>query len=311
MNFREFPINQSIIRTFLHNGEEREYCFRRIYITKVAKTMKEPPSEPMLYGKYFETLCLGKSSGYDVRDLPRKKLTKKMEAENAVRKVEKKPLLQGEKYLDHIRVDDQVTRFKSLVKQHKIIITDSNVQVPILTEWEQDPDVYLSCEIDIFPTTILLPDEEDGNIPKMIAAIIDLKLTSDIHATYGEFCYGSPQFLDLIQAKMYHYMVRNINKKLNPGLSGLISETVQSLIDKNAIKFLLWIFNYKKEVLEDKFIQVKWDKNKEAELHESIRKTISSLEVGEQQKWPTNPVFHLCSKCPWKECPDRVKIQSV
>jgi hypothetical protein len=265
----------------------------------------------MLYGKYFETQCLGKSSGYDVNDLPRKKLTKKMEAENAVRKVEKKPLLKGEKYLDHIRVDDQITRFHALVKQHKIIITGNNVQVPILTMWDQDPDVLLSAELDVFPTTILLPDEEDENKLKMYAAIIDLKLTADIHATYGEYCYGSPQFLDLIQAKMYHYVVRNINKKLNPTLTGLITDTVQSLIDKNAIQFLLWIFGYKKEVLEDKFIKVSWDATKEAELHESIRKTVSSLEMGEKLDWPTNPIFHLCKGCPWKECPDRIKIQTI
>jgi hypothetical protein len=311
MNFIDFPINQSIIRAFLHNGNEREYCYRRIYLTKIIRSVREAPSDPMLYGKYFETKCLGRSSGYDVNDLPRKALTKKMIAENSVRKKEKKPLLQGEKYLDHIRVDDQINRFKALVKQHKIIITDSNIQVPILTVWDQDPDVLLSAELDIFPTTIMLPDEDEGNVMKMWAAIIDLKLTADVNATYGEFCYGSPQFLDLIQAKMYHYVVRNINHKLNPNLSGLISKTVQSLIDKNAIQFLLWIFNYKKDVLEDKFIRVKWDPTKEAELHESIRKTVSSLEKGEKEDWPTNPVFHLCKSCPWHECPDRVKIQTV
>jgi hypothetical protein len=311
MNFIDFPINQSIIRTFLHNGEEREYCFRRIYLTKIIRTLKEAPSEPMLYGKYFETKCLGKSSGYDVKDLPRKALTKKVIAENAVRKVEGKPPLQGEKYLDHIRVDDQILRFDALVKQYKIIITKENVQVPILTVWDQDPDVLLSAELDVFPTTILLPDETDNNIVKMFAAIIDLKLTADINATYGEYCYGNPAYLDLIQAKMYHYVVRNINKKLNPTLSGLITNTVQSLIDKNLIQFLLWIFNYKKDVLEDKFIRVSWDKNKEAELHESIRKTVSTLEMGEKLDWPTNPVFHLCKSCPWHDCPDKIKIQTI
>jgi hypothetical protein len=271
----------------------------------------EAPSDPMLYGKYFETKCLGRSSGYDVNDLPRKALTKKIIAENAVRKKEKKPLLQGEKYLDHIRVDDQILRFHALIKQYKIIVTNNNVQVPIVTVWDQDPDVLLKAELDIFPTTIILPDEEDSNIPKMWAAIIDLKLTADVNATYGEFSYGSPQFLDLIQAKMYHYVVRNINKQLNPHLDGLITKTVQSLIDKNAIQFLLWIFNYKKDKLEDKFIRVAWDPTKEAELHESIRKTVSSLEKGEHEGWPTNPVFHLCKSCPWKECPDRVKIQTI
>ncbi|KKP51032.1 MAG: hypothetical protein UR43_C0028G0003 [candidate division TM6 bacterium GW2011_GWF2_33_332] len=310
MNFHDFPINQSIIRTFLHNGEEKEYCFRRIYITKIKRSLKEVPSDPMLYGKYFETKCLGKSSGYDVKDLPRKKLTKKMEAENAVRKAEGKPLLPGEKYLDHIRVDDQINRFNALIKQHKIIIADHNVQVPILTVWDQDPDVLLSAELDVFPTTILIKLKDDVE-PRLYAAIIDLKLTADINATYGDYCYGSPQYLDLIQAKMYHYVVRNINKKFNPTLSGLITNTIQSLIDKNLIVFLLWVFGYKKDVLEDKFIDVSWDKTKEAELHESIRKTVSSLEAGEKLDWPTNPVFHLCKSCPWFACPDRVRIQTV
>lgn len=304
MNFHQFPINQSIIRTFLHNGEEREYCYRRIYLTKIKRVFKDAPSDPMLYGKYFETKCLGKSSGYNVTDLARKKLTKKAIAENAVRSKEGRPPLLGEKYLDHIRVDDQITRFHALVKQYKIIIADLNVQVPILTVWDQDPDVLLSAELDIFPTTILLENE-------LFAAIIDLKLTADVNSTYGEFCYGKPEYLDLIQAKMYHYVVRNINKKLNPGLDGLITDTIQRLIDKDMIQFLLWIFSYKTEVLEDKFIRVSWDKNKEAELHESIRKTVSSLEVGEKLDWPTNPLYHLCNKCPWTECPDRATIQTV
>ena len=304
MNFHQFPISQSIIRTFLRNGDEIEYCYRRIYLTKITKSLKEKPSMPMLYGKYFETKCLGRSSGYDVHDLPRKNLTKKMIAENAVRKKENRPLLQGEKYLDHIRVDDQIVRFNALVNKYKIIITDSNVQVPILTVWDQDPDVLLSAELDIFPTTIILNNE-------LLAAIIDLKLTADINSTYGDFSYGAPEFLDLIQAKMYHYVVRNINKSLNPELSGLITQTVENLIKQNKVQFLLWVFNYKKDTLEDKFIHVAWDKNKEAELHQSIRRTIACIENGEKKEWPTNPVYHLCKSCPWFECPDRKNIQSI
>jgi hypothetical protein len=311
MNFKKFPISQSIIKLFLHNGEEKQYCFRRIFLTKIVRSLPEQRTEPMMKGKYFETYCLGKSSGGEIYDLPRKGLTKKELAENAVRKVEKKPLLLGQKTLDHIRIDDQITRFKALANKNKVVIADYNVQVPIITRWDQDPDIFLSAELDIFPTTILLPDEEDDNIPKLFAAIIDLKLTSDIHNTFGEYCYGSPEYLDLIQAKMYHYCVRKIDKDLNPGLTELITESVQKLIDQNRILFLLWIFNYKGKVLEDKFIKVSWDCNKLAELNESIRKTIGCLEMGEKLDWPTNPEFHMCKSCPWTDCPDKIKIQTV
>lgn len=305
MNYHEFPINQSIIRKFLHNGEEREYCYQKIYLTNIIKTVKYPESLPMLLGKYFESQCLGSSARSEkVNDLPRKKLTKAMIAENAVRKEHKEKPLMGEKYLHHIRIDDQILRFKALLHKYKVMVNDTNVQVPILTVWDQDPDVLIKAELDIFPTTIKLDDRLD-------AAIIDLKLTADIHNDYGEYCYGNPQYLDLIQAKMYHYVVRNINEKLNPKLDALLTASVKSLIAEDNILFLLWIFNYKKEVLEDKFIKVKWDQQKEQELHESIRKTIAILDHGESLQWPTNPQYTLCKNCPVKDCPDKNIVQSI
>jgi len=301
MNFHEFPINQTLIRGFLHNNEERDesgkqgYCLRSVYLTRITRQLKMPVSDAMLAGKYFETKCLGKSSGYDVHDLPRKKLTKKQLAENAARVKEESPLLLGDKYLDHIRIDDQVSRFKALCQKYRIIINDSNVQIKLRTIWENNPDIMLKAELDIFPTTILI----DG---KLESAIIDLKLTADIHNEYGEYCYGKPEYLDLIQGKMYHYVVRNINEKLNPHIAGLITDSVRSLIEDNRILFLLWIFNYKGDPLEDKIIKVIWDDNKENELHESIRKTISILNYGESHDWPVNPNYNLCKNCMYKEC---------
>lgn len=305
MDFIKFHINQSIIRTFLHNGEEREYCYKKIYLHKILRKFKDEPSEPMQMGSYFESQVLGKSAGgRSTDDLPRKKLTKSQIAENAVRKANKQPLIKGDKYLHHIRIDNQIARFKALCKQYKIIVTDYNVQIPILAIWDQDPDVMLSAELDIFPTTIFIENE-------LNAAIIDLKLTADIHNEYGEYCYGKPEYLDLIQAKMYHYLVRNINDTLNPHLSGLITDSIKSLINQNRIDFLLWIFNYKGDVLEDKFIKITWDSNKENELHESIRKTISILNYGESNDWPTNPTFNLCKNCQYTDCPDRARIQTI
>lgn len=306
MDFTKFPINQSLIRKYLHNGEERVFCHRNIYLTSIKRSIRGEATMPMLYGKYFESKALGQTAKGEkpVLDLPRKKLTKAIKAENAVREAEGKPLILGEKFKDHERVDDQVNRFKALVNAKRIIVTDANVQVPIKVRWEKDPDVMLQGELDIFPTTILVADE-------LKAAIIDLKLTANIHSTFGEYCYGSPEYLDLIQAKMYHYLVRRADINLNPHLDQLITSSVKKLIEQNNVLFMLWIFNYKGDVLEDKFINVKWDGGKQAELHESIRKTIALIEDGEAQDWPTNPVYSLCKNCPWKECPDRDQIQTV
>lgn len=306
MDFIKYPISQSLIRAYLHNGEEREFCHRNIYLSKIIKTIRSESTMPMLYGKYFESKALGATAQGDepVLDLPRKKLTKAIKAENAVRKEQGKPLIKGAKFKDHERVDDQISRFESLVKAKRIIVTEANVQVPIKVRWEKDLDVMLTGELDIFPTTILIGDE-------LKAAIIDLKLTANVHTTFGEYCYGSPQYLDLIQAKMYHYLVRNADLSLNPHLDKLITDSVKKLIDNNQMMFMLWIFNYKGDVLEDKFINVQWDTNKQAELHESIRKTISLINEGEAKDWPTNPEYSLCKNCPWKECPDKLKIQTI
>jgi len=305
MDYTEFPINQSLIRKLLLNGEEKDTCMRNIYVTKITKTCESETTTPMQYGKYFESQCLGKSAKGDiVNDLPRKKLTKSQIQENAQRKHEKRPLLQGEMYLDHIRTNDQIMRFKALVDLHRMIITDANVQVPLFTRWKKDHNVMLKAELDIFPTTILLEGELE-------AAIIDLKLTADIHNTYGEYCYGKPEYLDLIQAKMYHYIVRNLDSDLNRNIDNIVTDSVKNLIKQNRIKFLLWIFNYKGKTLEDKFIQVQWDNLKEAELHESIRKTISILDKGEAEDWPTNPLYELCKRCPWTDCPDKIKMQTI
>ena len=305
MNYHEFPINQSIQRAVLHNGEEKEYCFQKLYLTKISKKVVQPPTDPMQFGKYFESQALGKSAQGDfVKDLPRKKLTKPMLAENAARKEKGEKSLKGEKYLHHIRIDEQVLRFKALFNTHKIMVNESNVQIPIVTIWDQDPDVLLKAELDIFPTTIKM----EG---KLEAAIIDLKLTADIHNDFGEYCYGKPEYLDLIQAKMYHYVVRNINQSLNPHLDKLLTGSVNKLIEEDNILFLLWIFNYKKDVLEDKFIKVKWDEQKEQELHESIRKTIAILDHGEAKGWPTNPLYSLCKNCPVTDCPDRAQVQTI
>jgi len=161
-------------------------------------------------------------------------------------------------------------------------------------------------ELDIFPSPVLLDNADDLSV-----AIIDLKLTADIHSTYGDYCYGSPQDLDLIQGKMYHYGIRNMDFELNPHLENRITDSLKRLIDDNRVLFLLWIFNYKKEKPEDKFIIIRWDKAKEAELNHSIRQTIATMDYYDEMGWPANPKYKYCKNCPVLECMERVNIESL
>ena len=305
MNFEQYPISQSLIKEFFHNGEEKDICPSRTAQIHIFHHYHLEETESMLKGKFFETLCIGKSrKGEQVLDLPRKKLKKIEEIENRIRVKEGKELILGEKTIDQLRIETQAQRFRTLCMKYQIMVLDENTQVPIVIRWHKDPDVLITMELDIFPTPILLNEE-------LSVAIIDLKLTADIHSTYGDYCYGAPHEMDLIQGKMYHYGIRKMDFELNPHLENRISDSLKRMIDDNKVLFLLWVFNYKKEVPEDKFIKIKWDPAKEAELHASIAQTVAAIEFYDKQGWPTNPIKTLCKDCPIFDCKDRLEIESI
>ena len=299
---RPLTISQSLMKKFLKHGEEKIICPKNIFETEIEPVVEVPPTLPMLGGSYFETLTLGSGrGGHKTLDMPRKKLTAKQERENRVR-IEKgeEPLL-GTKMISQIRIEEQAERFKILQAQRQIMITEYNTQVPIMKQWSED--VFLRGELDIFPTPIL---GRDG----LQIAVIDLKLTGDIDNDYGDFCWGDPTRMDHIQAQMYHYLVRDIDFSLNQGLEEIVTQPVTNMIADNNILFLYWVFSYGSGDLRDKFVRYDWDSNKEAELKESIRKTIALIEEYESEGWPAKPEYERCSKCPLT-CTMRCEIEAI
>ena len=261
----------------------------------------------MLNGSYFETLCIGSGAGgRKTEDLPRKRLVKARELENMKRKESGLPEVKGDKTMDQIRIEQQAQRFKVLSAKYQITVLDENTQIRITVPWHKNPEVYLSCEFDIFPTAIIT---NEG----LKLAIIDLKLTADINASFGEYCWGAPEYMDLIQAYMYHYCARQVisNIDMNPHVVELLTKPAVGLIQQNQLEFYYWVFNYKKEQLEDKLIKVQWDATKEQELHEAIRKCVSLIEYYSELKWPEKPQYKLCKECTIFECKSRTNVQSI
>jgi hypothetical protein len=305
MDFKTRPLNQSLIHRFLYKGEEREQiCPKKIYHIDIIGS-HQYRTESMLKGSYFETLCLGKGAGGRIiDDLPRKRLTKAKELENIKRKASGLPELKGEKTTDQERIDEQVKRFHILSAKYQITVLPENTQIKLTIPWHKNPEIYLGMELDIFPTAIMTNDGLE-------LAIIDLKLSADINSTYGDFCWGAPEFMDLNQSYMYSYGVRQIssNVELNQHMKTLLTKSAVNLINNQQIFFYYWVFSYKK--LEDKLIKINWDSTKENELHESIRKTVSLIEFYEQQLWPAKPDYKLCKECTVFECPQRKTIQEL
>jgi len=311
MDFHRYPISQSLIRKFLYKGNEIEGCPKKIYHTEIFRDFPTELEGPRLDGMYFESGVIGTSaSGLNVIDLPRKKLTKLQIAQNekAIREGKKPPNIPIKK-IGQIRLDHQMKIFEQLAFKYQLsIFPKTNTQVHIMKLWESDNRIMLSMTLDIFPTYVLgFKDGED----KIYWSIVDLKVTGNIHNTFGPYCYGDAEHLDKIQGRMYHYGVRDIDYKLNPELVNLLQPGCVRAIEENRIRFLMWVFDYKKEELENKFVEVKWGHSEKAELFESIRKTVSIIEDHEMQGWPTKPEYSFCNKCPLVHCPDKTVVEVI
>ena len=130
-------------------------------------------------------------------------------------------------------------------------------------------NVYFIGELDMFPVTLLT---DEG----LFLTTIDLKLTADVHSKFGDFCWGSPEYMDHSQAISYQYMVRNLDLELNPHIE-VLEKARPGLINhaKNGnIAFFYWVFGYSKLPPEnqEKIIRVTYDPIKEKEFIESVRK---------------------------------------
>ena len=307
MDFKLRPLNQSLISRFLYKGEEREdICPLKVFSVDIEKTHRYK-TESMQKGSYFETLCIGKGAGGRItEDLPRKRVVRDREVENEKRKEHGLPIVKGDKTIDQIRIEAQAVRFKALAAKYQITILPENCQVQVLIPWHKNPDIHLSMEYDIFPTTIIA---EGG----LRLAIIDVKLTANIHSDFGEYAWGNPEQMDLIQSYMYHYGARRVidHVDMNPHIKDLLTKPAVNLIKANQLDFFYWVFNYKKAELEDKLVKIAWDPKKEAELHESIRKTVSLIEYYELLQWPAYPDYNRCRTCPVFECDKRATVQTV
>lgn len=165
---KEFLLTQ----TALKDLEKDNTCPDRWRALWLDKEIEFPSNEDMDKGKYFEWLCLGGGAvtGQDVTDLPRTST--------------------GKKTIDHIRIEEQVQRFKQLFDPKH-----SDYQGFTLTESQ------IEMRYDGRKGTI------DFNTIQDITGdtwINDLKLTRDASSTRSEYGWGHNwKDLDLVQ--LVHY----------------------------------------------------------------------------------------------------------
>ena len=186
-------VSSSSIKRLFFKNSIRDICNTNYYWCNVLRRCKGRVSDAMLRGQYFETQILGcGAAGSTLYDLPRHKKT-------------------GEKLTDHVRIDELIHKWDQFAEIHQIIIIkegeNCNVQrrigpieldIPELKEhW---PNVKVLLKMD---TDIISPIFYDGIYYD--AAVLDLKLTQSLNNKFGEYCWGSPEFIDHIQAFLYSY----------------------------------------------------------------------------------------------------------
>jgi hypothetical protein len=202
-----------------------------------------------------------------------------------------------------------VMMFNKKKAEYQISIEkDVNTQVGIKKIWSKNDNIILQGELDIFPASIALPSRG------LRLCTIDLKLTGKF-SDYGEYCWGTPANMDLIQGYMYNELTRDIdiefNKQENPDsrIFNVFTPTVERILATNEPLFFFWVFNYKEEI-KNKFIEVQYNDIAKKELYEAIRKTVEEINKNEKKGWD-NPVPDIknCSQCALFSCPVRVSFQ--
>ena len=300
-------INASLIKKFFFKGDALDICPKKIYAIDILKT-DHIQTINMLRGNYFECGCIGK--GYDGKitdDLPRKKLTKKQNDENLIAESYDNHILKkGEKKISQTRIDEQISIFHRECLERNISIRPDNTQTKIYKKLSNG--ILISGILDIFPVHMTINNED-----KLF--IIDLKLTGDINNTYGKYCWGAQDMkerMDHIQADMYNELVLDIDYSINPHLKTCLSDKDKEALKNHDYTFVYWLFDYefKNDLLNNRFIISHYDEQKQAELYEVIRKTNSLIEYYDKEGWPAIPNYEKCKDCPL-DCDQRCQIQVI
>ena len=251
---QKIRISQSLIKLF----EAENYCPKKIYHTHITRSHIMPTSDSMLKGSYFETMVIGSGARNSiVTELPR--------------------LKNGNKSTDNIRIDKQIENFPIVLEKYGIAPPKpQNCQVNIqVSKHGFDLDLTLD-----FASKMNNPDY--GDFP---VAIIDLKLTKDVNNTFGDFCWGTPENLDYLQAQFYTFGFREHFSEL------------KRLPPNYTPPFFYLIFDYKTNI-EDKLIKTEYDESIEEELFERIERADNKIKEAQKLDWEARPDYTHCKNCP-------------
>lgn len=175
-------ISSTLIKRLFFKGEERQFlCPKKEYHHILKGDIKEPPSEAMIRGLLFESICF--------RD---------KEAEEYYER--KLRLNKGGQSVHTQRIYDAARMFDIVANKYEISIEDTQVPLHGTLEIERFEHIKFSLK---GTADIITPINSPGFGHNK--AVIDVKLTMEF-TDFGEYCWNSPQFMDHTQAVLYSYL---------------------------------------------------------------------------------------------------------
>jgi len=257
----DIKLNQTAIKAF----SKDEYCPLQLKSMYVDKTHTLKVNEYMLRGQYFETQCIGLGAqGQKTMDLPR--------------------LKNGNKGVDHQRIDKQINNFGNVLKEYKMKIDQKQVEYRFPIEVE-------GKNVILFGTADFISSIEDTKLGLQPKAIVDLKLTSSLYKQFGDYSWYFPHNMDHTQAYMYTML--------------------HELIHDERLPFYYMVFDYK-PAPEHKIIRKTVEEMEIREVKESIRSTVAKINHHNDTTWDTNSNYNNCKDCPLeKACKDYNPIKPI
>lgn len=271
----EIKISSSLIKSFYHNGEKKNYCAAKVKACTIDRTHSEE-KEVFDKGKFLEQKA-GVGSAYDEEPvrLQRKALTAKQKkefAEKGIPESEFKYL--GEPTVDEIRLLSQAERFNAMLPKYGANL--DNCQIKIQKEWHLSKQISSDFTIILTGTVDFISPFYDPSVDVDVfyeMANHDLKSTANIYNSdpKNTWSWAFPSAMDATQAKLYHYI--------------------------NGLPFIYWVYDYAPQ-MNYKIFRVDFNDNHMHTLNQDIGNTVREWANNEENGWRENATYENCKDCP-------------
>lgn len=242
-------LNQTVIK-ILNNFDfsDANMCPAQVKATMFSDSEFDSlPTASMMKGLYFENLALDLGRDIEV------------------------PILKnGKKPVDYERIEAQAEKFKHIKDDHEIMIYSRQELI----------EVDYTEEIKLFGTLDFVSSFRENDEIFHEKAIVDLKLTSNVYSTFGDYSWAFPANMDHTQAFMYNELY-----KIKYG---------------EDLPFFYMVFDYSPS-MNYKIFRKQIGSIERAQLTESIRMAIARIQYFDENGWIEIPRHDRCGNCPLKD----------